>query len=282
MPVKLRWSDFAPDGGACRIASYDLNNSFQPELHTHDYAEIYWITEGKGREIGSLKKKDVYKGCLSIIHPKVVHRFGTHDHMSLINVAFPASTLKQLAKLYDSAQLTNHNALPSVHKVKENGLAELNRAVNELIRSPNEMPYLWRFLTRCMCTLLPENEAISSEAPEWLRRACHEIREPKNARIGIKGFQQIAGRSPEHISRCTRRWTGKSPREIVQDARLDMVANELALTDKPIIEITLDAGFDNLGHCSKVFKQKFGMPLAAYRKSKKRLPDGIKRYKVLT
>lgn len=271
----LSWASFAPDGEAYHVASYDLNRAAQPDLHTHDFAEICWISHGNGVQIGQNEVQKLEKGTISIIHPEVIHRYGSQGEMTLINVSFPAEIYETLCHLYRSVTLTDGHNLPESQQLSESGLIELNRAVNELVRSPKETAYLWRFLTRCMCILLPRKETVSKEAPDWLQRACEQIQEPERAKEGVSAFVKLAGRSPEHVSRFTKKWTGKAPRELVQDARLELVARELALTNKPILEITLDAGFENLGHCYKLFKQKFGHPPAEYRKSQKRLPAGI-------
>ena len=275
MITKLHWSDFSKNGDVCHIASYDLINQSQPELHTHDYAEIFWIQEGSGLEIGDSETRSIVKGSLSIVHPEVNHRFASQGQMTLINVAFPAHIFTQMSQIYNSVDLIHSSQIAPLYQISENGLTELNRALSELIRSPNQTAYLWRFLSRCMCVLQPETDVVSAEAPHWLQRVCQQINEPEYARGGMRAFVKLAGRSPEHVSRITKKWTGHTPSELVQDARLSLVARELAVTNKPILEITMDAGFENLGHCYKLFKQKYGMPPAEYRKSQKRLPAGI-------
>lgn len=275
MSKLLEWSTFAPNDEAFHIASYQIAQNEQPDLHTHDYAEIFWITEGEGLQIGIQGGESIQRGSLFIVHPEVVHRFASEHSMTLINVGFPSKILGSLRKLFDSVPVTHTSSLPYQYTVNDNGLIELNRAVNELVSSPNEEVYLWRFLTRCMCVLSAKRESVPADAPDWLRHACQEIRQPDNAKEGVERFVKLAGRSPEHVSRFTRKWTGKAPREIAQEARLNLVARELVLTEKPILEITLDAGFENLGHCYKLFKEKYGAPPAEYRKSQKRLPAGI-------
>lgn len=275
MSILLKWADFAPRGEAFHVASYDLDNNLQPSLHTHDYAEIFWISSGTGQHLGEKEEISIRKGELCIVHPQVVHRFGSHETMTLLNVGFPARVYEMMVKVYNSVQLTHSSRLPQHYTVSENGLIELNRALNELVASPNEPVYLWRFIARCMCVLAGKKDHLPADAPEWLRKACQQIRQPEHAKSGVSAFVKLAGRSPEHVSRFTRKWTGMAPREIVQEARLGLVARELALTDKSILEITLDAGFENLGHCYKCFREKYGMPPAEYRRSQKRLPAGI-------
>lgn len=273
----LNWDDFAQEREAFHVASYTLDHSFQPGLHSHDFAEIFWVDEGKGLHIGEIGQMEINTGTLCIVHPEAVHRFGSNDSMTLLNVAFPATIYTAMTTIYDSVQLIHTRDLPLCYTINENGIAELNRALNELISSPKESIYLWRFIARCMCVLFGNHDQLPLDAPEWLRHACKMIRQPVYAKEGVGAFVELAGRSPEHVSRFTRKWTGMSPREIVQQARLKLAARELALTDKQIIEISLDAGFNSLGHFYKLFSSTYGIPPAEYRRSQKRLPSGIAR-----
>lgn len=275
MANKLRWREFAPSGEAFHVASYQLEDSFQLNLHTHNYAEVFWITQGEGFQIGRKERQALNTGSIAIVHPECVHRFGSETSMTLVNVAFSTSVYHSLCRVFDSVKLMQSNRLPEWKQVTKNALIELNRALNELVQSPKRSIYLWRFLTRLLCMLEQVDEELPPDAPAWLAKACRLIRDPQHASGGVPEFIRLAGRSPEHVSRFTRKWTGQTPRDIVQAARLENAAQALALTDTAVIEIAADAGFQNLGHFYKVFKSRYHCPPLAYRHAQKRLPAGI-------
>jgi AraC-like DNA-binding protein len=64
-----------------------------------------------------------------------------------------------------------------------------------------------------------------------------------------------------------RRHLGMTGTEFVNEARLQHAARELRLSDRPIAEIALDCGYDNLGYFYRRFKARFGRPPRQYRLS---------------
>ncbi|MGH7145687.1 MAG: AraC family transcriptional regulator [Planctomycetota bacterium] len=103
------------------------------------------------------------------------------------------------------------------------------------------------------------------DCPEWLRRACEQIRDPGQFPGGTRRLAELAGRSAEHLAREARRCFGVTPTEIVNRARLSHAAGELSLSSQPILEIALGCGFASLAHFYALFRREFGLSPRQYR-----------------
>ena len=73
--------------------------------------------------------------------------------------------------------------------------------------------------------------------------------------------------SPSYLSRLIKKHTGKSFSEIVHEQKMERVAQYLGATGLPLTEIANLAGFYDVKHLCKNFKEKFGQTPTQYRKS---------------
>ncbi len=101
--------------------------------------------------------------------------------------------------------------------------------------------------------------------PDWLARACREIKKSEAFREGLPAFNRLAGRSPEHVSRVLKKCTGKTPTQIVNEARLEEATHQLCMSSKEIIDIAADCGFENLSYFHRLFKQHYTLSPRRYR-----------------
>jgi len=94
---------------------------------------------------------------------------------------------------------------------------------------------------------LRDREGLAG-APDWLAEAYRRPREPGMLSEGVPAFSRLAGRSPEHVARTTRAILGITPSEYVNRLRIAQTAFQLRMTSRPVTEIVLDVGNQNLNH----------------------------------
>ena len=103
------------------------------------------------------------------------------------------------------------------------------------------------------------------KAPRWLletKALCHEhFDEP----ISLLTMAKSAGVHPAHLARTFRKHYRCTLGEYIRRLRLDHAAQELAHTDKSIVEIALAVGFYDHSHFTHTFKLKMGMTPIEYR-----------------
>jgi AraC family cel operon transcriptional repressor len=101
--------------------------------------------------------------------------------------------------------------------------------------------------------------------PAWLIHAARAIETWPNSFGGVPEFVRLAGRSHEHVSRDCRRLMQTTPRELVSQARLKWASMQLETSQKEIIDIAQECGFENLGHFYKLFKAEYQNTPRQYR-----------------
>ena len=65
--------------------------------------------------------------------------------------------------------------------------------------------------------------------------------------------------------RFFKKYIGMSCIQYINNLRLDNASKLLTTTNKTIMEISLDVGFDNLSYFNKLFKRKYNMTPKAFR-----------------
>jgi len=88
---------------------------------------------------------------------------------------------------------------------------------------------------------------------------------PEVFACGAPGFVRAAGRSAEHVARTVRAVFGVTPSDYVNRVRMDYAARELRITTRPIAEIALDCGLNNLSHFYGLFRRSQGETPRAHR-----------------
>lgn len=97
-------------------------------------------------------------------------------------------------------------------------------------------------------------------------RSCDYIRDHLAEKLGLEALAKVACFSPWHFHRIFTAMVGQTPRDYVEERRLDRAANCLALRpDLTICGIALETGFSSPSVFSRAFKARFGMTAADYR-----------------
>ena len=267
----LRWDQFVPSGEAFHITTTVLDGRQGYPLHTHaDFAECFLVDSGTGTHVFKHGRDTLRGGDLCLIRARDTHGFRpvTGQTCRYINLAFPCTSLEFIRKRYYPDQRDiwgGASARPAKFALDGGTQSELTYLLQDLSRRPREKVHIERFLLDLLDRLARRVAPVAPDAPAWLARALVDIKKPENLAEGLTAFLRLAGRSPEHVARETRRWTGKTPSDIINQARLDHAAHLLNMSHLDILDISLECGFQNLSHFYHLFRQRFGRPPRQYR-----------------
>lgn len=238
--------------------------------HRHDFVEIFWVNEGEGTHVVNGRRARIRTGDLCCIQSDDTHSIDVAGETPLVitNIAFPAEVVGWLRQRYFAAETRwfwaenraccGHADAPRLHA--------LNVAADRLAAAPRDRLHFEFFLLGVFAELDgPQNEEGLAGAPDWLAAACRRMREPKALSEGVTALFRLAGRSPEHVARVTRSTLGVTPSEYVNRLRISQAAFQLRMTSRPVTEIALDAGYENLSHFFHVFRRLHGMSPRRYR-----------------
>jgi AraC-like DNA-binding protein len=266
----LFWDRITAPGQVAHVARRRFAGPVPVPVHTHDFAEVLWVEAGRGvHRVGGVRS-EIGTGDLVLIRPADRHGFFEGDpDFTVVNVAFPASTLAHLKRRYfrhDPGFFGGRRARPAAYRIGPGERQALAAASRELARAPGDLLALERFLLNLLHDLEGRSPRASlAGCPPWRREACERLREPEHLAGGVQALAALAGRSPEHVARQLRACAGVRPVDLVTAARVDYAASQLALSERPIMDVALECGFDSLSHFYRVFRRKVGETPRGYR-----------------
>lgn len=252
-----------------------INNITQE--HTHDFFEIFLITEGVVKHIFNGKSEIISEGTLVFIRPSDVHAYEAvkGKFCSLMNIAFPRATcellMSYLGNGYNSNFLLNSSFPPSIHistiekkilirKISEFDL--LNRSESQEIRTKLRILLFEIFTTHFNEKILLQRD----KSGYWLDSLRNEMLKKDNFVEGFSAMLRLSGKSKEHISREFKKHFKLTPTTFINDLRLNYAANLLTNSDESIIFVSMEVGFENLSHFYHLFKKKFKVSPLKFRK----------------
>ncbi len=98
-----------------------------------------------------------------------------------------------------------------------------------------------------------------------LRRVLDYIGDNLAADLSLSELAAVAGMSPHYFAELFRRSTGQAPHRYVLFQRIERARQGLADTKCSILEVGLDAGFQNSSHFARVFRKFVGISPSRFR-----------------
>jgi AraC family cel operon transcriptional repressor len=275
MSRHLRIGEFVRPPDACHFHRARVRPGLPPDPHTHDFTEVFWIEEGDGWEMLDRVPRAVRTGSLALVHPRDEHSFGADagHALNLANLAFPVSAWEELRRrcFVGEDDLFAADA-PRRFELSADDLAELMAFGDELDAGARTRAALERFLLNLAHLLAHRRRA--TPAPAWLSDAVSRLREPEQLQRGTHALVALCARSPEHVAREARRCYGKTPTDLVNDARIAWAARRLIASEQPIIDICLECGLSNLGHFYRLFRDRHHASPQRWRERQRRIVQG--------
>lgn len=91
-----------------------------------------------------------------------------------------------------------------------------------------------------------------------LKRVLDYIRENLGNDLSLAELAAVVGMSPHYFAELFKKSTGRAPHQYVLLQRIERAKEGLADGEHSIIKVGLDAGFQNPGHFSRVFRRIVG------------------------
>jgi AraC-like DNA-binding protein len=190
-----------------------------------------------------------------------------HAPMRIVNVAFRSAAWRRIRARYFAAEPDWFElaAAKRVWPVDARALALLNHWSERLAAGHRPAVDLDGFLMDLPHLRPAGAQAPAGPLPGWLARMQRQLARPEVFAGGTPALARAAGRSPSHLARAVRHWFGRTPTDLLNEARLDYSARQLTETSRPIIDIMLDCGLNNLSHFYALFRHRHGMSPRRYR-----------------
>lgn len=255
-----------------------IDSTDYPQVH--DFFEIILIVAGKLNVDVDGNLLELRKGNLLLIRPGDIHSKLECGPCQHINLAFPADTVEALFRfLYDSpdklGDLRAGSHVPVCTltgldtTMLQNRLSYLNLLPSSSIRRKNT--YLRTFLTDILSSYFMEEIEKQKKVqeniglPTWLAQAIDGLSDIHNLEEGMDYLVRQTNRTPEHICRSFRKYLNMSPMTLINAKRLNYAANLLQHSDKEIIDIAYESGFQSVSHFYHLFKEEYQLSPLKYK-----------------
>lgn len=269
----LYWNDFSLDDEVFHIAGLSAAQAYGANEHSHNgFVECLLMVSGRVRHLINGQEQRLRAGQFVMIREFDHHDFRRlrGEPFSFRNIAFRNETLEFIRERYFPAQNNfwgGDAALPEVWTLDDAALERMERRIARLSASPQKRITLDQFLLDVLTDPPSHPHHALTPIPDWLDRACGALRDPAASAQGTTALFRLAGRSPEHVSRGLKHYTGETPTELVNRLRLEQAARRLLLSGENITTIAYDCGFETLSYFSSLFKKRFGLTPRDYRKT---------------
>lgn len=264
-----RWRELVPDGKAY-LLSVALDHGRMPIVyHGHDFAEVFWVEEGRGIHHINGQRIQIQAGDMVFIRPSDKHGLLTINDgvFRLQNIAFPRSVTARLCKTYfpdDAGWFWRPGAFPRMISLDAEQREALREEFDWLREAPRDPLSLDNFLLN-LFRLIGGAQAPQDGRPDWLDAAMRAFNSPEHLAGGVQRFFRMAGRCPEHVARTMQRHCGTTPTAWVNTRRIEHASRLLESTMLPVTEVAAGCGFENLAYFHRLFRSLYGTTPRGYR-----------------
>lgn len=91
------------------------------------------------------------------------------------------------------------------------------------------------------------------------------MQKQQNYQEGLNALYRISQKSPEYLCRVFKKHLNKTPTEFINDIRIANAKLALEYTNRSILQICEEVGFDNTSHFYHLFKKDTGVSPKAFR-----------------
>lgn len=257
-------------------AHYAIASSYKGAKfpHVHDFYELLLIIKGKQLLIINGKKKLLTEASLTLIRTQDIHYKEYLSDGLHINVAFSKETMNELLQYlgpgFPKEILLQSETPPSVilthaeKKIIQTRMESLNLInINETSSvKTNLRILLFELLTKYFILATTQ----SDDMPPWLAVILAEMKQKNNFTRGLPALLGLADIGHEHLCRLFKKHLNVTPTEFINEQRMNYALNLLLHSDMEIVDVSMESGFSSLSHFYHVFKKRFGLTPAKYRK----------------
>lgn len=273
--------DFDPQTGIGFLRQNSVSET--APLHTHEFFEMFLVTDGKALHLVNDAVQNIEKGDLVLIRPEDCHCYDFYMSFDFrfTNVAFTVEALSAVAELFlPDAPIDPLLAspLPPIARLSEEETQTTEEefskisSLRDTVSPQYARCYFRGFLAFLFCRYFMGAKTEKAAAPSWLASAVTQMQSIENFRVGFPRFVELCRCSEEHLCREFKKYYQTTPVAFINTQRLSYSLYLLSNTQLEIIEIAEQCGFGNLSHFYHLFQKRFGISPGKYRSKALRSP----------
>ena len=272
MTIKLPSGHFPTKiANSCQVAAFNLVETvYTPEQrlprHSHERSGFILVLQGTFTETYGRRTRTCAPSCAIFRPSEEVHDNHFHQHGGrCFNIQFDLAWMK---RINEHAPVLNDSADFYGGPVFHLGM----KLYREFRLMDNLSPLVIEGLALEMMAEATRYHAPveGASAPAWLKQARDIIHADFSDNLTLANLATAVGRHPVHLARAFRKFYGLTVGEYTRRLRIRFVCQQMLTTDKPLSQISSDAGFCDQSHFSRAFKHYTRLTPAEYRKISRR------------
>ena len=255
------------------------------DCHWHSEMELFCVMQGNVKIQCGTNILEAHAGDIAFFNSGELHAAVPADSSEglffravVFSPDFLCSTTNDILRVKYISPVMNGELQPP--RLIRQGSAlhkEICSAFDAIYFLLEDRPALFEFQTKAhmlqLFASLIENSATAGisarqgSAAESIKRAIQYIQENYRAPLTVEKLAETAGMSEGHFCRVFKQYTLKTPVQFINGVRLTHAADELTNTNKRVLDIAMDCGFNSVSYFIEVFRESFNITPSKYRKS---------------
>ena len=158
----------------------------------------------------------------------------------------------------------SHPSISSIVTDDENGGYQTGKMLQNLILNKNNTPFNINIdPVRIELRQSTEKYNISDS---YVKTVLNYIHENIRLNISIDELTAIVPLSRRNLEKKFREATGTSVHQFILDKKVDLISTELLTTDKDLLDIAIETGFNDVRNVYRIFKKYTGYTPVSFRK----------------
>lgn len=159
----------------------------------------------------------------------------------------------------------SHPSISSIITDDENGGYQTGKMLQNLILNKNNVPFNINIdPVRIELRQSTEKYNISDN---YIKTVIDYINENIRLNISIDKLAEIVPLSRRNLEMKFKEATGTSVYQFILDKKVDLISTELLTTDKDLLDIAIEMGFNDVRNVYRIFKKNTGYTPVGYRKN---------------
>ena len=263
------------------------SDSFSVDNHWHPEIEFVYIMEGQFQGEVNLDQSILKPGDIMIAGSQDLHALkglsneSVHEAFIFHPKALSFSHNDEMQQILIAPLLSRIVTFPHFIKTNDDKYSVIAPYLLEIINVAKRQEDNWYI--DCKLSLLkflsimnqnevmiPVEQTVSTNEQQKIERykiLTSYMEKHLAEDITLKDLASLTATNPQYLCRFFKEISGISPIQYLINRRIDMAAGMLLETDKSILAISMDCGFENVSYFIRKFKQKKGVTPGEYRKA---------------
>lgn len=267
----------------------------ETHLHAHDFIEIAYVWEGKGKHRIGECEYSVKKGDLFLINYDTPHEFRSlpeyysEKTLKVFNCVFkPEFIDTSVADFKDFSGIAEFLLFRSLFPNEAEAMIDIKLLgqetgnIEELymkmereftLKDDGYLGILRSYVTELLIMIFrafkkgeQSKDGSLQRHAKTIEKVMEYLRVNYSGTLRLQDLSTVVFLSPNYISKLFKDTTGITISEYIQNVRIEEACRLLVQTDNKVITIALEVGYKDLRHFQEVFKKITGSSPGEYRK----------------